>query len=171
MEMEEIELTRAADDGRTYHLGAIGSLRLNGWLMRSATACAGSDTFLLKRTWSAVAEAKDADGRTVGTFQPRSIRRGGTLTWRGTGYTIRPAAPLRERYELIEGERQLGTIEARGWWGWGTRRPLIMTVPRHESLDPGLLLFVAYVVRTLADKSGEDAGGASVVTSTGSYSG
>ena len=45
-----------------------------------------------------------------------------------------------------------------------------MTLLQHGS-DPGLLLFVAYVVRTLADKASSDAGGASIATNTGAYSG
>jgi hypothetical protein len=46
-----------------------------------------------------------------------------------------------------------------------------MTLPDGVTMDPGLLLFVAYVVRALADKSSSDASGASVAASTGAYVG
>jgi hypothetical protein len=169
----DIELIRAVDDRRTYELGTLGSLRLNGWFMRSATARAGGDSFLFERTgwWSAAVDAKGDGGQTIGTFQPRPLRRGGALTWDGKGYDLRPVTPLRERYELVRGERELAAVEARGWWGWGSRRPLKMTLPDGVTMDPGLLLFVAYVVRALADKSSSDASGASVAASTGAYVG
>jgi hypothetical protein len=171
--MEEIELIRAPGDRRLYELGTIGSLRLNGWLMRSATAQAGGDRFLLERaSWSSAAvDAKDDGGQTIGTFRPRPLRRGGAITWRDAEYSLRPVAALRERYELVAGGHELAAIEARGWWGWGSRRPLKMTLSQGDRLDPGLLLLVAYVVRTLADKSSSDAGAASVATTTGAYGG
>jgi hypothetical protein len=169
--MEEIELVRAADDRRTYVLGPIGSLRLNGWLMRSATARAEGDTFLFKRrSWSSSAvDAEDDSGRTIGTFQPRALRRGGAIEWGARQYDLRPMTMLRERYELVEGERQLASVEARGWWGWGSRRPLNMSLVDRDAVEPGLLLFVAYVVRTLADKTSSDAGAASAATNSGAY--
>ena len=166
--MEEIEFIRAADDRRTYELGTIGSLRLNGWFMRSATARAGGDSFLFERaSWfSSAVDAKDDRDRMIGAFRPRRLRRGGAFTWRETEFNLCPVTPLRQRYQLVEGERDLASIEARGWWGWGTRRPLNMQV-LERGLDPGLLLFVAFIVRTLADKSDSAAGSASVVANTG----
>jgi hypothetical protein len=165
--MEELELTRSATSRRMYELGTIGSLHLNGWLMRSATAHVGPDTFTFERTswYSAAAGAQDSDGRAIGVFAPHALRRGGTLTWRGAGYTVRPATPFRERYQLADGDRELASIRAKGWWGWGSRRPVTMQLAR-DDVDPGLLLFAAFVVRLLANKADSDASAATAATSS-----
>ena len=170
--MEDIELIRDADNRRIFHLGSIGSLRLNGWLMRSATAQVGLDALAFRRTgWSSAAlEATDDLGRTVGTFRPNRLRRGGELAWLETEYSLRPATPMREQYLLVAADRELASIQATGWWGWGARRPLRMLLMA-DGVDPGLLLFSAFVVRTLADKASSDASGTSVVASTGAYVG
>jgi len=171
--MVELELTRASNDRRVYELGAVGSLRLNGWFMRSATARAAGRSFLFTRTswFSAALAASDDQGLVIGTFRPRGMGRGGVLRWREAEYRLRPVSPIRERYQLAVGDRQLALIEATGWWGWGARRPLKMRVMGRDEVEPGLLLFVAYVVRTLADKAGSDASTASVATNTGAYGG
>jgi hypothetical protein len=171
--MVELELTRAPEDRRVYELGTLGSLRLGGWLMRSATARAGGRSFLFRRAkwFSATVAASDDEDRGIGAFRPSQIRRGGVVQWREAEYSLRPATLIRERYELILGDRQLAVIEATGWWGWGSRRPLKMRVVERD-LDPGLLLFVAFVVRTLADNAGQDTAAAtSVTTNTGAYGG
>jgi|SRR3954452_12989295 hypothetical protein len=171
--MIELELTRAPKDRRVYELGSLGSLRLKGWLMRSATARTGSRSFLFQRTswFTAAVDASEDQGRLVGTFRPSQFRRGGALHWHRAGYSLRPATLIRERYELVLDNREIAVIEARGWWGWGTRRPLKMRVMDDHALDPGLLLFVAFVVRTLADKASSDASAATSVAATGAYGG
>jgi hypothetical protein len=170
--MVEIQLIRAAGDRRVYELGTIGSLRLRGWLLRWATAIAGDRSYRFSRaTWrSAAVDATDSQGNVIATFRPNQFRRGGELRWSGTAYALRPAALLRERYELFSVDREVASIEARGWWGWGTRRPLTMRVMDH-ALDPGLLLFAAFVVRTLADKASSDTTAATSAANTGAYSG
>jgi hypothetical protein len=169
--MVELELTRAPDDRRVYELGAVGSLRLNGWLMRSATGRAGRRSFLFKRAiWSSGVDATDDQARLVGTFRPSQLRRGGVVRWNEAEYRLRPATPIGERYELVDDDREFAIVEAKGWWGWGTRRPVKMRVVTHD-VDPGLLLFVAFVVRTLANKADSDASTTSVATNTGAYGG
>jgi hypothetical protein len=98
----------------------------------------------------------------LGVFRPRAVRGGGTLEWGGTRYELSHDAMLAERYSLTDGDRLLAQVVARGWWGWGTKRPVELTV--HDDSDPALLLFVAFVVRTLANQRNSDA--AAVTTST-----
>src|SRR4051794_1374448 len=80
--MADLELTRSREDRRTYVVDGVGSLRLEGWLSRraSAEAGAGSWAFARRGLLRATMEATDAAGAEVGFFDPRTIRRGGTLT-------------------------------------------------------------------------------------------
>ena len=70
-------------------------------------------------------------------FRGRTLKRGGTLTWQGKEYGLRPACMFRERYALAEGETELATIEGKGWG----KRPVKVAVGARPTLDPGLLLF------------------------------
>jgi hypothetical protein len=169
----DIELTRIPGDRRCYALDDVGTLRLEGLLMRTATATAGAETWRFARRgfWQRAIEASDAAGETVGAFAPRDIRRGGRLRWRKTDYTLRPHSSWRERYVLGHGNRELALVEASGWWGWGARRPVRMNVDDLAATDPGLLLFTAFVVRALADAASTNAGTAATVTTTTSSGG
>ncbi len=83
------------------------------------------------------------------------MRRGGTLRWVGSEFALRPASSWRERYALADGDRELAVIEGKGWG----RRPVKIIVDDSEPIEPGLLLFTAFVVRGLA----EDAGGVAAI--------
>ena len=72
---------------------------------------------------------------------------------------LRPASRWRERHALADGDRELAVFEGKGWG----RRPVKVTTDDPAALDPGLLLFAAFLVRGLA----EDAGAAAVTTSSG----
>lgn len=169
----DIELTRVPGDRRSYALDDVGTLRLEGLLMRTATAFAGAETWRFARCgfWQRAIEATDATGETVGVFAPRDIRRGGRLRWRKTEYTLRPHDVWRERYVLDHDNRQLALVEATGWWGWGARRPVRLNIDDLTAIDPGLLLFTAFVVRTLADAASTNASTAATVTTTTSSGG
>jgi hypothetical protein len=78
------------------------------------------------------------------------------VRWGDRELELRPASRRRERYALADGDRELATFDGKGWG----KRPVKVTV--EEDVDPGLLLFGAYVVRQLA----EDAA-ASVAASPG----
>lgn len=164
----EFELTRVPGDRRLYALGGIGTLRLRGMLLRSATAsaCDGTWRFTRRSVWQRSLRATDALGREVGTFRPREIRRGGTVRWRGREYSVRPDSVLRERYALALGDRDLVMIEATGCWGWGARRPVRLRLEHPDAVENGLLLFASFVVRTLADAAAADAGVTAAITTT-----
>jgi len=164
--LADLELTRAPTDRRLYALEGVGTLRLRGLASRSATAEADGTSWQIAHRgfWGRRIEAMDAAGTTVGAFEPNSVRRGGSLRWGTHDLTVRPASSWRERYALADGERELAVLEGKGWG----RRPVKVTVPDSGTIDPGLLLFATFVVRSLAEEAGTAAAGASVVATPGS---
>jgi hypothetical protein len=156
--MPELELTRSPDDRRRYEVEGVGALRLGGMLSRRATAEVDATTWAFRRTgfWQSKAEATDATDAVVGSFEPRGMRRGGTLRWGGRALELRPASRWRERYALADGDRELAVLDGKGWG----KRPVKITTEDPAAVEPGLLLFVVFVVRGLA----EDAGAAAAST-------
>jgi hypothetical protein len=146
--LNELQLTRTPGDRRLYALEGVGTLRLTGWASREGSAEAGALSWQIKRRgfWPRVIQAADAAGVVVGTYEGRSLRRGGALRWCGRELALRPHSMWRERYALLEGDRQLATIEGKSWG----KRPVSIAVDDAAAIDPGLLLFAAFVVRTLA---------------------
>jgi hypothetical protein len=150
--MADLELKRTPGDRRRYALEGVGTLRLEGLASRTATAEAGGGSWRIarRRSWQRVIEATDAASAPVGEFEPRALRRGGTLRWAGRELTLRPASQWRERYALADGDRELVILDGKGWG----RRPVKLTLDDPAAIDPGLLLFAAFVVRGLAEDSG-----------------
>jgi hypothetical protein len=148
------DLKRTPEDRRLYALDGVGTLRLEGFASRSATAEADGLSWRIgrRRFWQRAIQATDASGTAVGEFEPRGLRRGGTLRWAGRELTLRPASHWRERYALADGEHELALLDGKGWG----RRPVEVTIDDPGAVEPGLVLFAAFVVRGLA----EDAGGA-----------
>lgn len=153
--MAELQLTRTPGDRRLYALGSVGTLRLKGWSSRSATAEASGVRWEIGRRglFKAVIEATDAAGAVAATFESRTLRRGGALRWLDRELELQTDSIWKERYALVDGERTLATIEGKGWG----RRPVKVTIDDAAAVEPGLLLFAAFVVRALA----EDAAGSS----------
>ena len=85
--------------------------------------------------------------------KPRTVHRGGTLRWSDREFTLRPASSWRERYALADGDRGAAVLDGKGWG----RRPVKVIVDDLGAVEPGLLLFAAFIVRGRA----EDAHGAS----------
>jgi hypothetical protein len=158
--MVDLELTRAPNDRRIYALKGVGNLRLEGLFALTATARAESGSWRFARSgfWRRSIEATDAKGTVIGEFLPRGLRRGGTVRWAGRELALRPASSWRERYALAEGDRELALLDGKGWG----RRPVKVTVDDPRAVEPGLLLFAAFVVRVLAgDAQGAAGAGAS----------
>jgi hypothetical protein len=147
--MPELELTRAAGDRRLYALDGVGTLRLGGLCSRSAFAEGDRRRWRIGPVgfWRRRLEVVDETGAVVGAFDPHSFRRGGRVQWQARELALRPASSWRERYALADGDRELAAFDGRGWG----RRPVKVTVVEPGDLDPGMLLFVAFVVRRLAE--------------------
>jgi hypothetical protein len=162
--MTKLELTRSPDDRRLYVLGDIGSLRFEGLFSRAAGAEAGGRSwrFVRRGVFTARAEATDAAGTAVGQFEPRGLRRGGTVRWRDRSFALRPASAWRERYALVDGERELAVFDGKGWG----RRPVDVELADASGLDAALVLFAAFVVRGLADDASGTAGAAASTAAT-----
>jgi len=163
--MADLELTRTPGDRRLYALKGVGTLRLQGFGSRSATAEAGGTRWQIVRRglWRRLIEATDATGTAVGEFEPRGLRRGGTLRWAGRELTLRPASHWRERYALADGDRELAVLDGKGWG----RRPVKVTVDDSEAVESGLLLFATFVVRGLAEDAGSVAGAGGTAATSG----
>ena len=153
--MRDLELTRTRSDRRLYALDGVGTLRLHGWMGRSATAEAGSRTwgFARRGLFRAVVEATDATGAAAGEFAANGLRRGGVLRWGARELELRPASMWRERYALADGAQELATFSAKGWGS----RPVTVSVDGAAAVEPGLLLFAAFVVHGLAEDAGATA--------------
>lgn len=162
--MAELELTRTPDDHRLYALQGVGTLRLKGFASQTATAEADGSSWRIDRRgfWPRIVQATDANGTVVGEFEPRGFRRGGALRWAGRELTLRAASSWRERYALADGESELAIFDGKSWG----KRPVKISV--EQAVEPGLLLFAAFVVRGLARAAD---GSASASASTASTSG
>jgi hypothetical protein len=154
--MADLELTRTRGDRRLYALEGVGTLRLTGWASRGAIAEAGGASWRIARRgfWRQVIEATDGAGEAIGEFEPRGLRRGGAVRWAGRELVLRPASSWRERYALAKGDRELALLDGRGWG----RRPVRITVEDPGAVEPGLLLFAAFIVRGLAEDANTAAG-------------
>ena len=147
--MVDLELTRTPHDRHLYALEGVGTLRLDGLVSARATAEAGANRWSIARHgfWRKL-QATDAAGSVVGAFDRRLIG-GSVLHWQDRRYTLRRASLWRERYALADGDAELALLDGKGWG----KRPVRITVDRPSALDPGLILFAAFVVRTLAGES------------------
>jgi hypothetical protein len=145
----ELELTRSAHDRRRYEVDGVGALRLAGLFSRAATAeAAGASwSFAGRGLWQRTVEASDAAATVVGCFDARTWGRGGKLRWRDRELELRPASRWKDRYALVENERELALLEGKGWG----KRPVKIRVDESGAADPGLLLFATYLVRRFAE--------------------
>ena len=161
--MADLELTRTREDRNVYALEGVGTLRLRGRFAKAATVEAGQRSYEIAKRglFAPVTAATDAAGTPIAEFRGRTLKRGGTLTWMGKEYALRPASMFRERYALAEGETELFTIEGKGW----SKRPVKLSLADPTAIDPGLLLFAAFVVRGLAEDASSAAGGSTAATS------
>ena len=155
--MADLELTRAKDDRRLYALEGVGTLRFERGGRRAVAEAGDRRWRLTKSFWRRSVEAADESGSVVGSFDPRRLRRGGALLWHGRDLELRPASRWRERYALADGDRELVLLDAKGWG----KRPVRVTVDDAAAVEPGLVLFAAFVARGLAEDASTAAAGAS----------
>jgi hypothetical protein len=142
-------LLQSHGDRHLYFVGTIGTLRVAGWTWRMATAEAGGRAWQITRRgiWPASGQAADAAGDVIGEFGASRSHRGATLRWSDHALELRIDGPWRYRVVLVDGDRSLATIDAtRG------KRFLTIAAADADDTDPGLLLFVIYVVHALAQR-------------------
>lgn len=163
--MTDLEFTRSADDRRLYVLGDLGSLRLEGLFARGAVAEVGARSWRFARrgVFTARAEARDAAGTIVGAFTPRAVRRGGEIEWAKRTYELRTASVWRERYAIVDSDQEVAFFDGKGWG----RKPVHVQLDDAHRLDPALVLFAAFVVRSLADDAGSAAAAGASTAATG----
>ena len=113
--------------------------------------------------WSRDIEATDLAGNRVGLYEPRGLRRGGTLHWAGRQLILRPASRWRERYALADGDTEVAIFDGKGWG----RTPVSLSIDETATVEPGLLLFAAFIVRRLAEDANTAAGAAATTAATG----
>jgi hypothetical protein len=156
--MPNLELRRSPTERRLYTLEGVGTLRLEGFFSRAATAESDGKRWRFARRgfWMRGLEATDVTGATVGSFEPRTMRRGGAVYWGRRELALRPASAWRERYALFDADDELALFDGKGWG----RRPVTVSIDDPSELDPGLLLFAPFVVRGLAEDASSTAGGA-----------
>src|SRR4051794_32094326 len=156
--MIDPELIRTPGDRDRYALDGVGTLHLEGIFSRRATAEAAGQRWQIARRgfWRQLQATDAARVVVVGTFD-RRLRGGGSLYWRGRRLALRRASMWRARYALADGDRELALLDATRW----RSRPVTITVDDETALEPGLLLYATFVVRTLADD-----GSASTVAAT-----
>lgn len=163
--MTDLQLTRTGKNRRFYELDGVGTLRLEGFLLRAATARADGATwgFARRGFWRTRIVATDATAAVVGDFGSDGTRRGGRLSWEGRTLALRPASKWRERYALADGDVELAVLDGKSWG----RRPVKVTVEDPNAVEPGLLLFAVFVVRGLAADAADAAAAGSSAAATG----
>jgi hypothetical protein len=148
----ELELVRDPDDRRRYVLAGVGAIRFpSAWSTRAEAELGGRRlSFAGRGIFRQAVEATDEVGTVVGRFDPRALRRGGTLVWHGRELFLQPASAFRERYALVDDGRELALLDARSWG----KRPVRVTVPDGADIAPDLLLFAVFVARKQASDAG-----------------
>ncbi len=146
--MTAMKLTRDSVDGDLWVLEGVGTLRRTGRISRAATAEAGALSWQsVRRGWVRPGfRAADATGAVVGEIKGRFMRRGETLRWADRVLVLRADELRRTGYVLLEGERRLASMAPKR----SGKRPLDVTVD-DPTIDPGLLLFMAFVVQAYSD--------------------
>jgi hypothetical protein len=138
----EIAVVDARD--REYQFVGVGTLALHGVFSRSATATAGATRWEFQRRGGLVTRpsyvALDAAGARVGEFS-KGVFTFGSVRWEDRTLTIGSAVTIGSRYVFDEDGQELALIESNRWAQASKR---VMINPNVE-LDPGLLLFAAFV--------------------------
>lgn len=151
--MAELEMVRAVGDRKLYELLGIGSLRRPHWYSRQAIA-----TALDSRRWSftetglcrPVDHATPEVGQPSGRFhRAKLVSRSGPLQWGDDSYELTFRSFWRLEGVLAAGGRDLLATKPGNWNSKRSRVQLLTD----ERLDPGLVLFVIWVVQLEQERS------------------
>jgi hypothetical protein len=162
-----LHVRRGNLDRRLFTLGTvsgepIGTMRLHGLASSTATAEAGGASWTFtRRLLSRAAHATNAAGAEVGTWLPRTFRRGGTFSWEGRPVVLSPNSSWREDYTLLDNGDRVAVVRRPGRCSPSIR----LTIETREPV-PGFVLFVAFVVLRIADDSTNVAATVAATTAT-----
>jgi hypothetical protein len=154
----ELELTRTESDRSVFALDGVGTVRFRGHGREAAIAEAGGREWVLarRRMFLPITTAHDGAGAFVGEFKPGWVnRRGVPLRWDGRALRLRKVSRWRQRYALLDGDREVAVIGGMR----SSAQPVMVTIDDPAAVDAGLLLFVAFVVHWLAQDSRPGAAG------------
>jgi len=150
-------LVRVPGARRRYEISGVGRLQLEGWASRRATAEAAVGSWHLSRGWGRRGAQATAAGAVVGTFHRGSLfRRGGSLTWGMRSLELRSTSAWRQRFGLREDDRDLVILTGSG----RGKRPVTLAFGDGATIEPGLLLFAAFLVLGFAQDANAGAGAA-----------
>ena len=146
--MTVLQLTCDPTDDRLWTLDGVGTLRRTGRMSRAATAEAdGRSWAIVRHGWVRPGfRAADETGAVVCELKGTFGSRGEMMRWSGRELALRPNGLRRGGYALLDGGRVLATMTPKR----EGKRPLDVTL-EDPALDPGLLLFVAFVVQAYSD--------------------
>ena len=160
-----LELTRTPGDRHLFELKGVGTLRLEaGFSRRAVAAGTGGQHWEIARRPErrrfarrgdliVVITATEPSGTAAGEFQGRARIRGGMLRWGTHDLKLCSSSSWRPRYALLGDERQLATIEGKGWG----KRPVKLTIVTGVTVEPGLLLLAAFAVGALTEDAQRNA--------------
>jgi hypothetical protein len=142
-----MQLVRDAADGDLWVLDGVGTLRRTGRVSRAATAEAGGARWqIVRHGWvrPGFAATDAATGAVVGELPGQWLGRGERLRWSDRDLVLRGAGG--DGHALFDGERRLAAMTPRRA---GKRR--LDVVVDDPGVEPGLLLFMAFVVQAYSD--------------------
>ena len=146
--MTQVELLQDPGDEDRWVLPGVGSFLRTGRVSRAATAEAGGRRWSIKRVGLVRAgfTASDETGAVVGEIRNRISGRNDRLRWAGRDLRLVDDGPRLWGYALYDGEHRLAlmTPKRRG------KRQLDVVI-EDPSVDPGLLLFQAFIVQAYED--------------------
>ena len=150
--MTSMELVRDPADPRHWVLDGVGTLLRTDRMSRAATAEAGGRTWkIVRHGWIRTGfRSTDATGAVVGERSPKDAE---ALRWSDRSLVLRRDGRERGGYVLLDGDRALATMTPKR----EGKRPLNVSVD-DPTLDPGLLLFMAFIVQAYADDASFNTG-------------
>lgn len=146
--MRQVELLQDPGDKDRWVLPGVGSFLRTGRVSRAATAEAGERRWSIKRFGLVRTgfNASDEAGTVVGEVRNPISGRSDRLRWAGCDLRLVRDGPRLWGYALCDGDRRLAvmTPKRRG------RRQLDVVL-EDPSVDPGLLLFQAFIAQAYED--------------------
>lgn len=146
--MAELALTRSRDDRRRFDLYGIGSIRKRRWIGWGKVELITSDGVILRADrpgHRTNADAVDAKGRIVGDYRKELLSWAGRVGWRSKVYDLTHDRLGSRRYTLAREGKVLLHVRLR----LAYRRTPAYVAAEDPEMDPGLVLFVVWVLQTL----------------------